>query len=84
MDGKLISTIVAIALILTFAYLYKKNAKKRAEEAKNNPDYKVPLSDDVQRIYYDKYEEELKKEKEAEEAAKQQAEAYFIDKEEGE
>ena len=27
---------------------------------KRNPEEKLPLSDDVQRMYYDKYEQELK------------------------
>lgn len=47
---------ILIALFIFIAVIvgYVIHNKKR------NPEEKLPLSDDVQRMYYDKYEQELK------------------------
>ena len=59
--------VIAILILLGIGYFYKVNAKKNMEQAKKDPNYKVPLSDDVQRIYYENYEKEVERMKQQQE-----------------
>ena len=48
------ATIIALFIFIAVIVGYVIHTKKR------NPEEKLPLSDDVQKMYYDKYEQELK------------------------
>ena len=48
------ATLIALFIFIAVIVGYVIRNKKR------NPEEKLPLSDDVQRMYYDKYEQELK------------------------
>ena len=48
------ATFIALFIFIAVIVGYVMHSKKR------NPEEKLPLSDDVQRMYYDKYEQELK------------------------
>ncbi len=48
------ATLIALFIFIAVIVGYVIHNKKR------NPEEKLPLSDDVQRMYYDKYEQELK------------------------
>ena len=48
------ATVIALFIFIAVIVGYVIHNKKRT------PDEKLPLSDDVQRMYYDKYEQELK------------------------
>ena len=50
----IIATGIALVIFIAATIGYFIHIKKRT------PDEKLPLSDDVQRMYYDKYEQELK------------------------
>ena len=47
------ATLIALFIFIAVIVCYVMHSKKRT------PDEKLPLSDDVQRMYYDKYEQEL-------------------------
>jgi|GEM_PF-1153426 len=69
----LIITIILIAAMLAM-YLRKRSQMKK--DVRSGKDaYQVPLSDDVQRIYYDNYEKEMQKLKDEEAREKQEASA---------
>lgn len=67
----LIITVILIAAALA-VYLRKRSQMKK-DVSSGKDAYKVPLSDDVQRIYYDNYEKEMKKLKDEEAREKQEA-----------
>ena len=48
------ATLIALFIFIAVIVGYVMHSKKR------NPAEKLPLSDDVQKMYYDKYEQELK------------------------
>ena len=48
------ATVIALFIFIAVIVGYVIHNKKR------NPEEKLPLSDDVQRMYYDKYEQEIK------------------------
>jgi len=48
------ATFIALFIFIAVIVGYVIHNKKR------NPEEKLPLSDDVQRMYYDKYEQEIK------------------------
>ena len=48
------ATLIALFIFIAVIVGYVIHNKKR------NPEDKLPLSDDVQRMYYDKYEQEIK------------------------
>ena len=48
------ATVIALCIFIAVIVGYVIHTKKR------NPEEKLPLSDDVQKMYYDKYEQELK------------------------
>ena len=48
------ATVIALFIFIPVIVGYVIHIKKR------NPEEKLPLSDDVQKMYYDKYEHELK------------------------
>ncbi len=48
------ATLIALFIFIAVIVGYVIHNKKR------NPEEKLPLSDDVQRMYYDKYEQEVK------------------------
>ena len=48
------ATVIALFIFIAVIVGYDIHIKKR------NPEEKLPLSDDVQKMYYDKYEQELK------------------------
>ena len=48
------ATVIALFIFIAVIVGYVIHIKKR------NPEEKLPLSDDVQKMYYDKYEQELK------------------------
>ena len=48
------ATVIALFIFIAVIVGYVIHNKKR------NPNEKLPLSDDVQKMYYDKYEQELK------------------------
>ncbi len=48
------ATVIALFIFIAVIVGYVIHTKKR------NPEEKLPLSDDVQKMYYDKYEQELK------------------------
>ena len=48
------TTVIALFIFTAVIVGYVIHIKKR------NPEEKLPLSDDVQKMYYDKYEQELK------------------------
>lgn len=48
------ATLIALFIFIAVIVGYVIHNKKR------NPEEKLPLSDDVQRMYYDKYEQEIK------------------------
>ena len=48
------TTLIALFIFIAVIVGYVIHNKKR------NPEEKLPLSDDVQRMYYDKYEQEIK------------------------
>lgn len=48
------ATLIALFIFIAVIIGYVIHNKKR------NPEEKLPLSDDVQRMYYDKYEQEIK------------------------
>lgn len=48
------ATVIALFIFIAVIVGYVIHIRKR------NPDEKLPLSDDVQRMYYDKYEQEIK------------------------
>lgn len=48
------ATLIALFIFIAAIVGYVIHNKKR------NPEEKLPLSDDVQRMYYDKYEQEIK------------------------
>ena len=48
------ATLIALFIFIEVIVGYVIHNKKR------NPEEKLPLSDDVQRMYYDKYEQEIK------------------------
>ena len=48
------ATVIALFIFIAVIVGYVIHIKKR------NPREKLPLSDDVQKMYYDKYEQELK------------------------
>lgn len=48
------ATLIALFIFIAVIISYVIHNKKR------NPEEKLPLSDDVQRMYYDKYEQEIK------------------------
>ena len=48
------ATVIALFIFIAVIVGYVIHTRKR------NPEEKLPLSDDVQRMYYDKYEQELK------------------------
>lgn len=56
---------IAVFVILLVIFAYRK--KKIMNRVKNHEDddYKTPLSDDIQKIYYEKYEKEMMKSDEA-------------------
>ena len=47
------ATLIALFIFIAVIVGYVMHSKKR------NPKEKLPLSDDVQRMYYDKYEQEI-------------------------
>ena len=48
------ATVIALFIFIAVIVGYVIHNKKR------NPEEKLPLSDDVQKMYYDKYEQEIK------------------------
>ena len=48
------ATLIALFIFIAVIVGYVIHNQKR------NPEEKLPLSDDVQRMYYDKYEQEIK------------------------
>ena len=48
------ATVIALFIFIAVIVGYVIHTKKR------NPEEKLPLSDDVQKMYYDKYDQELK------------------------
>ena len=48
------ATVIALFIFIAVIVGYVIHTKKR------NPEEKLPLSDDVQKMYYNKYEQELK------------------------
>jgi len=48
------ATLIALFIFIAVIISYVIHNKKR------NPEETLPLSDDVQRMYYDKYEQEIK------------------------
>lgn len=67
MPTALIFAFAALAALL-IAYMLKR--KKTFHNVKDDKEeYKVPLSDDIQRVYYDAYEKEMSKMKSAEESS---------------
>ena len=48
------ATVIALFIFTAVIVGYVIHTKKR------NPEEKLPLSDDVQKMYYDKYEQEIK------------------------
>ncbi len=48
------ATLIALFIFIAVIVGYVMHSKKR------NPEEKLRLSDDVQRMYYDKYEQEIK------------------------
>ena len=48
------ATVIALFIFIAVIVGYVSHTKKR------NPEEKLPLSDDVQKMYYDKHEQELK------------------------
>ena len=50
----IIATGIALFIFIAVIVGYVMHSKKR------NPEEKLPLSDDVQKMYYDKYEQEIK------------------------
>ena len=48
------ATVIALFIFIAVIIGYVIHIKKR------NPEEKLPLSDDVQKMYYDKYEQEIK------------------------
>ncbi|MBF1110191.1 MAG: hypothetical protein HXL56_06770 [Solobacterium sp.] len=48
------ATVIALFIFIAVIVGYVIHTRKR------NPEEKLPLSDDVQKMYYDKYEQELK------------------------
>ena len=48
------ATVIALFIFIAVIVGYVIHTRKR------NPEEKLPLSDDVQKMYYDKYEHELK------------------------
>ena len=48
------ATLIALFIFIAVIVGYVIHNKKR------NPEEKLPLSEDVQRMYYDKYEQEIK------------------------
>ena len=48
------ATLIALFIFIAVIVGYVIHNKKR------NPEEKLPLSDDVQKMYYDKYEQEIK------------------------
>ena len=48
------ATVIALFIFIAVIVVYVIHIKKR------NPEEKLPLSDDVQKMYYDKYEQEIK------------------------
>ena len=48
------ATLIALFICIAVIVGYVIHNKKR------NPEEKLPLSDDVQKMYYDKYEQEIK------------------------
>ena len=48
------ATVIALFIFIAVIVGYVIHTKKR------NPEEKLPLSDNVQKMYYDKYEQELK------------------------
>lgn len=67
---------VAIAALAACLIFYVINKRRTLNRVKNHEDenYKVPLSDDIQKIYYEKYEQELKKSEEEKSADDQHPE----------
>ena len=48
------ATVIALFIFIAVIVGYVIHIRKR------NPEEKLPLSDDVQKMYYDKYEQEIK------------------------
>ncbi len=72
---ELSAIIIAIAIIAIALYMTWSKRQKLHEDVKNgDSEYHVPLSTDVQHIYYDEYDKEMKRQKEQEEKKKAQAE----------
>ncbi|MSS59097.1 hypothetical protein FYJ51_09310 [Erysipelotrichaceae bacterium Oil+RF-744-GAM-WT-6] len=58
----IIAAILFVLILLSFA----KNRKKQEQQVEQKKtDYKVPLSDDVQKIYFEKYEKQMQEEQNA-------------------
>ncbi|NCB32389.1 MAG: hypothetical protein EOM64_00665 [Erysipelotrichia bacterium] len=72
-----IIAVIIIALALYQTWNKKQKMKERVENG--NEEYHVPLSPDVQHIYYDEYDKEIKRQKEKEERDKAQAEQEALD-----
>lgn len=61
------SAVVAILILACVVIYYEVRKARLMSQARKKKDYEVPLSDDVQHIYYDEYQKkmnELKQEKE--------------------
>ncbi|MEE8806942.1 MAG: hypothetical protein SOI44_00820 [Lactimicrobium sp.] len=61
------SAVIAIIILACVVIYYQVRKAKLLSQARKKKDYEVPLSDDVQHIYYDEYQKkmnELKQEKE--------------------
>lgn len=58
----IIAAILFVLILLSFA----KNRKKQEQQVEQKKtDYKVPLSDNVQKIYFEKYEKQMQEEQNA-------------------
>ena len=66
------AVIIAIIVFVVLLLLFVVKKTKIFKHVKNdeNKDYKVPLSDDIQHIYYDAYEKEKQKVDQSQEESK--------------
>lgn len=58
------ASVIAVVLFLAVMVMYVRRKKKLIKYKESDEKVRVPLSDDVQKVYYDNYEK-LKKEEES-------------------
>lgn len=58
------ASVIAVVLFLAVMVMYVRRKKKLIKDKESDEKVRVPLSDDVQKVYYDNYEK-LKKEEES-------------------